>query len=95
MPEIRRTLIIDALYRADMDPDSIRWKYSGRDLFEKHCFGFTGNLNTFGRFLIQITASDVPTGGAGMARQLADRVLTDSLGWETIYYFPGMTVTKD
>lgn len=72
------------------DPaETLRWDYSGRGMYGATCFGITGNLWLFGKFLLALSdcLDDVE-----VMDDLMDRVCTDSMGHDTIFYFPGLKV---
>lgn len=65
--------------------------YSGRGMFGDQCIGLTGTAGDLMRFVVALIELDE----ALIADELADRVLSDNMGTETIFYFPGVTVEED
>lgn len=102
MTEIRKDLIEDAAFdsdiltdREDASPEDayLTFDYSGRFMYGKTCFGIVGGISEYGRFLVQL-ASTGPE-GEDAAHELAQRVSTDSMGLDSIFYFPGVTISED
>jgi hypothetical protein len=68
--------------------DCIRADYSGRGMFGEECFGVVLESDSqFSRFLLALGETE-----PDLARDLADRVRTDSMGMSGIWYFPGFTL---
>lgn len=88
--EIPWDVIEEAAYDAGLNLDSdIRLNYSGRSMYGRTCFGIIGSMSVFAEFLLAVERSDC---GDEYANPLADRVTTDSMGYDTIFYFPGVVV---
>ncbi len=86
------------LYRGDLDKilddagtENYRDDYSGRGMYGKTCFGITGGLSDYVEFLLQ--ASMVL--GLDEAREMFGAPSYDSMGWDTIYYFPNVKIRED
>lgn len=96
--EIEKSVILAALQDADVE--DTRWGYSGRGMYGRTCFGFVGSMDQYGRFLIALVQNgyyehdDIEEGG-DVAKEFADRVSTDSMGYDTIFYFPGIQVLEN
>ena len=68
----------------------IREDYSGRGMFGRTCFGlvYSGTAGQLCACFLRAMDDD----GTGTAQELADLLddmRTDSMGYDTIYYFPG------
>lgn len=72
----------------EMSDGRLVFNYSGRGMFGETGFGIVGSLSDFAHFLVCIAASDIKT-----ANFLACNVETDSMGTETIYFFPYVNPT--
>lgn len=80
----------DVLDDAGLDSSNLRASYSGRYMYDEVCFGIVGSAGDYGKFLIAVaTHSDA---GKEDAQDLADSVRTESMGHDTIFYFPGFTI---
>lgn len=86
--EIPLEIIVEAAESANIDPDNIRGDYSGRGMYGSTCFGvIVANMSEFLRFMLEIERTDC---GFDYTNYLADWVNQDSMGYDTIYYFPGV-----
>lgn len=91
--EITKSDLLSVLWESDIDvEDSPRWGYSGRGMYGRKCFGFVGTMENYGAFIIAmvVTLED----GEDFAREFASRVTTDSMGFDTIFYFPGIQIIE-
>jgi hypothetical protein len=78
--------IADAL---NLDPDDcIRTDYSGRGMYDQTCVGFV--VADSDLLMLGVVLADIL--GAGRATILARNARTDSMGRDTIVYFPGVAV---
>lgn len=67
--------------------------YSGRGMYGVGCVGVTGRLGDMLRFVaVLVSYCDDPGDAADLCDELGRVAATDSMGTETIYYFPGWTV---
>lgn len=96
--EFTKSDILAALDYADMDSeDGPRWGYSGRGMYGRTCFGFVGTMEDYSNFLLGLVdvfydqTEDIDT-AKYLASQFGERVSTDSMRYDTIYYFPGIQV---
>lgn len=90
MTTLDRTLIIDALYDADLNEDDLRENYSGRGMYGAECFGIVGSPGDASRFLIHIGQHDTE-----LAEKLANNQRSDSMGRSGIYYFPSYAIEEE
>lgn len=96
--EITKSELLNALWNSDIDMDNgPRWGYSGRGMYGKTCFGFVGDEEQYAEFLFALIEQnhedDAHVSDAiQVAREFSSRVCRDSMGFETIFYFPGVTV---
>lgn len=83
-------------YVAEAFEMSIRPDYSGRGMFGSHCFGlvFSGNAGQFFSAFLQ-TLEDEDIELKQELADLFDEMQTDSMGWDTIYYFPGWILEEE
>lgn len=60
------------------------------------CFGLVGNDRLFAKFLVALAELEMSTGmdEAMWATTLADSVSSNSMGLDTIYYFPGIRLSE-
>lgn len=69
----------------------LREDYSGRGMYGQTCPGLVGGMSNFCGFLVDISIRlSESVFGADPAFELADHVATDNMGWDTIFYFPGL-----
>lgn len=99
MAEFAKSDILAALQFADME-DEPRWGYSGRGMYGRTCFGFTGTMEDYTNFILGLVdtiydqTEDIDTARYS-AGQFGEHVSTDSMGYDTIFYFPGITVLEN
>ena len=95
--EIPRQLIEEALINANLEPDeALRVEYSGRVMYGGTTFGIVGSESDFALFLVELAYQEDPDEGNDYARNLAQRVRSDSMGRsDLIFYFPGATLAED
>lgn len=87
---LERDLIESTAWAADIEESSIHWGYSGRGMYGKKCFGISGSMQDYSKFLCQLTQVD-----PDLAWELSQAVATDSLGLNEIFYFPGFSLKED
>lgn len=87
---VDKTALEDILFDADVSTESIHWEYSGRYMYGEGCFGFSGTIVEYGSFLVQAANNE---DYSDLAYELAQNVRTDSMGRDSIFYFPGLVVT--
>ena len=86
---------------AEIDPEDVRYDYSGRYMYGRTCPGITGSISTFGRFIaaagiIERTMDEDDDGPDFSSLELADDVSTDSMGRsDSIYYWSSLELTED
>lgn len=77
--------------------DGVTTTYSGRAMYGAQCFGVTLAREDVQRFLVEVTAAlvreylaadDDVEDALDIAKRLAKAARTDSMGWDTILYFP-------
>lgn len=92
--KVSRTAVETAIEDAGMEPDeALREEYSGRGMYGGKTWGITGNLTGFLAFLVEFAKAEGSDGES--AQELAQRVASDSMGWDTIFYFPGVELVED
>lgn len=79
----------EVLYNVDGDL-KVYPSYSGRGMFGDTCFGLVGSRNDVIRFFIQLSKKDEE-----LADDLLDRMATDNMGYDTIFYFPRFQLEGD
>lgn len=99
MKIIHRQLVEDALDRAGVVPDVvIHESYSGRGMYGERCFGVTGSPGMMARFMAELATlefrADPSADRAKWATELADSLCTDSMGHDTIFYFPDVKISE-
>lgn len=99
MYEVEKSAIVEALDYADFeDPeDAARWDYSGRGMYGRSCFGIIGTMEDYSNFLLGLVGVFYDqTEDIDQAQYLAglfgSTVRTDSMAYDTIYYFPSIKV---
>ncbi|MBQ6358463.1 MAG: hypothetical protein IJI97_05840 [Clostridia bacterium] len=80
--------------------------YSGRGMDGAKCFGLIGDFRLLAKFLVamaELEMMEYPDDGgeynpgdneAKWAIRLADEVVSDRMGHDTIYYFPGIKLSE-
>jgi hypothetical protein len=100
----KRNTLADLLGEAGVDEDQVRWDYSGRGMYGRTCFGFTGNQRNLVAFALGLgyesrAQEDDPSEEVeftqGDAISFLAAVRTDSMGLDTIFYFPGVEVEQE
>jgi hypothetical protein len=93
-----RADLIEIAAIADLDQDSdIHWFYSGRGMYGQTCVGVVGTAQAM-RFVVALgdwRATEFDYYHTEAVREFTDDVRTDSMGRNTIYYFPGLTVERE
>ena len=75
-------------YEANVE---IRADYSGRGMYGDSCFGVVvASVSEFVKFLLIVAEDDQE-----LAWELASHAKEDSMGYSTIYYFPGYQIASD
>jgi hypothetical protein len=73
--------------------------YSGRGMYGRTCIALVGNTGDLLRFAAELAQigddTDTDTDAADMLQIMADTVRTDSLGYDTVFYFPGITLEPE
>lgn len=89
-----RSTLNDILDDADLEFQSVYVDYSGRGMYGDKCFGIIGNLHTYAVFLIAATAilNTEEYGWGGELLEALANPRVDSLGRESIYYFPSLEI---
>lgn len=86
------------------DEFDLRLTYSGRGMYGRECLGLVGDVGDYGRFVAAIAleigacdsvAPDWPRGDhlRELLTRVTNRVCTDGMGHDTIFYFPAIRVT--
>lgn len=91
--KIRKQLLLDAADAADIEEDYLRWDYSGRGMYGRSCFGIVGRMADYSRFLVALATEGEE--GHDVAWELTDRVSTDNMAYDTIFYFPGAQIEDE
>jgi hypothetical protein len=71
--------------------------YSGRAMYGQTCIALVGDTGDLMRFIAElIQVFDVIDPDAvDTVQSLADAIRTDSLGYDTVFYFPGITLEPE
>ena len=73
---------------------SIYWNYSGRGMYGRTCVGIIGSQSMATRFFIALTELWLEAGlDPADLFELADGTATDSMAWDTIFYWPHLALT--
>jgi hypothetical protein len=95
---LSRDFLTGVVEDAGLEPDDVRWDYSGRGMYGKTCFGFVGGLRDLAAFFVQLGQAEVQspdTAEQDAAYCLAQALTSDDMGMSTIFYFPGVEVAED
>lgn len=88
MREIPADVLTEAAYNVGLEREDIReFDYNGR-YYAKNCFGIVGGIREYSEFLVEVASLEEL--GSEYASWLIDTVTTDSMGLNTIFYFPGI-----
>jgi hypothetical protein len=88
--EIKKDDLAEAVEAAGLDPSAVYWDYSGRGMYGATCFGIVGSLSDAVKVLIGLAEQETRNeGDAENVRELVDLMRTDSMGPDSIVYFPG------
>ena len=90
--KISRSDIIDALYDAGLDADSLREDYSGRAMYGESCFGI---VCSDGEALHFVASIAIILEGRADDWHWVEDVRTDSMGLSTIWYWPGIKLGEN
>lgn len=96
MNTIQRKLVERAIEY--LDDVEIRDDYSGRGMYGKTCFGITGTILDYGKFVANliyeadVDPDEFPNGGDD-AMLMVDSLCYDSMRKNFIFYFPGWQLT--
>lgn len=80
----------DVAYELDVDLRS----YSGRNMYGKTCLGVTLGAGQVFRFVAEVTVLVTEFGDGFLTEEIIDimdRARTDSMGYDTILYFPSLS----
>lgn len=68
--------------------------YSGRAMLNRTCIALVGDERDLLRFIAELIrlSDDTDTVDTTTVQILADTVRTDSMGYDTVFYFPGITL---
>lgn len=79
------------------DEFDLRTDYSGRGMFGARCIGLTGHEGDLLRFAAacQRTADELDLPGEQLVDALAEVVRSDNMGYDLIFYFPGVELATD
>lgn len=92
---------------AEIDERAARWHYSGRGMYGRTCFGFTGGTRDLARFFAQLghqvgqayerdaERTEEDDRLDDLLEELQRTLTTDSLGLDSIFYFPGVEVDDE
>lgn len=90
--ELLRADVEKAAYEADLDlEEDLRFDYSGRGMYGGKCFGIVADTARYTKFMMLLFA-DLDR---DQAWEMVDQVCTDSMGFDTIFYFPGVFVVDE
>lgn len=94
--EIKLSALEKVLWQADIDDDQVRLDYSGRGMYGQACFGFTGTMEDYTRFVVAMLTHYTPERESECSEDyaiaLGQGVRTDSMGRDMIFYFPDFRV---
>jgi hypothetical protein len=71
--------------------------YSGRGMLGQACIALVGDTGDLLRLVAELVATcdDTDTVDTDTVQVMADTVRTDSLGYDTVFYFPGITLERE
>ena len=86
-----RSRFVEYAQREDLE---IRMDYSGRGMYGSTCPAVIGGLSDFIRFLGAIAADSEECYVTDDFDYLVDRFSKDSMGYDTVFYWPSLTLTE-
>lgn len=93
--KISRTLVESAVENANLEPDSVDDKYSGRHMYGEECLALVGGLPDLLKFFVCLEHECILEDEfEDLPGQLADVIRDDNMGLSMVYYFPGFTLTE-
>ena len=94
---LTRKTLRDVRAIVSIGDDEIYHGYVGRGMWGESCFGIIGDLSLFAHFMAALGAvlAEEEDGDPYRAMELADAARSDSMGTDTIYYFPGWNIEED
>ena len=103
MIEINRDDVVAAAYDAEIPEGDLREDYSGRGMGGAECFGIVGTARDLALFTMELTIRakdyDVSSDKEGVTVdqvfEMFQRLSTDSMGRNTIFYFPGVQLVGE
>jgi len=93
--QISKALFTFAVDHAGLSSDQIRHDYPGRGMGGRVCSGITGSISDFAIFVASLAVLTHGTDDEDIAFDLARKVSTDSMGHDTIFYFPGLRIVEE
>lgn len=101
---VQRSVLEHLLEDADVVENDVRWDYSGRAMYGRTCFGFTGDVSALVAFAVEVGRHQAwfdESGDDSVHPDLSElvealkNVKSDSLGFDTIFYLPRLVVEND
>lgn len=76
----------------DNDEDTLRWEYSGRGMYGRKCPGLVGDVSKLASLFVALTQQAVEYErddfDYGVVMDLAEDTVEDSMGRQSIFYWP-------
>lgn len=94
--EMPRKIWNEIINGAGIPAESVYLDYSGRSMYGRACPGIIGGLGTFAVFMAQVGYMNAESDGVETwvdVEELGRMARTDSMGYDTIYYFPELELT--
>ena len=88
METVSLQLISEALTEADLAESAVYTNYSGRGMYGKECLGIVGSLGELLQFVLAMESLGQDTTWVQNVRQ-------DSMGLDSIFYWPSIEVEDD
>lgn len=86
--KVSKLNLLEAANAAEIEAGDIRFDYGGR-VHETPGFGIVGSASDAAKFLIDVST----TAGYELAMQMASGMHQDTMGRQTIFYWPGLEIT--
>lgn len=102
---IERRVLEEIVDELELPENRVWWNYSGRHMYGRTCFGFVGGESTLARFFVALGRhqgwfdesgdDDEHPDLTNVLDELTSAVHRDDMGYETIFYFPGVEVDEE
>jgi hypothetical protein len=88
---VTKTALIEALEGVcERKEVEFRSNYSGRGMYGKNCCGIVGSPSDLVKVVLAVVTETDPESAEDFTAVLEDNLCTDSMGYNTIFYWPSL-----